>query len=274
MMNSTSRIWTTTGLISGVSTVLLLCGFFYAVKDIMNPLGAPIFDEQTRQESVLPTPEIESVLDVTAIGDSLAKGTGDDTGNGYARRTVQILKERGDQSKLVNNLGINGLTTAKLIPLLDEKGVQYVLKQSGVILLSIGGNDLFQETEKFQSGGEFPTEMELEKSVTEASENFKQIVKKLVDINPDAQLVYVSLYNPFADLEGIKEIGNKAVTHWNSLAMQTMSEYKRTLVVPTYDLFSNNGPLYLSGDHFHPNGEGYQSIAERIVQGLGKSVVE
>lgn len=270
-MNSTTKIWTTVGLISGVSTLILIIGFLYAVNDIMNPLGAMSMEPQTPQQNPLPAPAIEAALDVTAIGDSLAKGTGDDTGKGYARRSVELLKKDGAKSKLVNNLGINGLTTAKLLPLLDDKGTQYALKKAGVILLSIGGNDLFQGAQQYLNGGSLPTKKDLEVSVAVAGENFKKIVEKLVDINPDAQLVYVSLYNPFSDLEGMKDMGNNAVNHWNSMAMRTMNTYERTLIVPTYDLFANNGSIYLSGDHFHPNGEGYQAIAERIVQGLAKN---
>ncbi|GGH23845.1 GDSL-type esterase/lipase family protein [Paenibacillus segetis] len=270
-MNSTTKIWTTVGLISGVSTLLLIIGFLYAVNDIMNPLGTMTTESQSPLQNTLPAPAIESALDVTAIGDSLAKGTGDDTGKGYVRRSVDLLVKDGTKSKLVNNLGINGLTTAKLLPLLDDQGTQYTLKKAGIIVLSIGGNDLFQGNQQYLKGGALPTEKDLEASVEVAGENFKKIVEKITSINQSAQLVYVSLYNPFSDLEGMKDMGDRAVNQWNNIAMRTMNSYERTLIVPTYDLFKNNGSIYLSSDHFHPNGEGYQAIAERIVQGIAKN---
>ncbi len=37
------------------------------------------------------------------------------------------------------------------------------------------------------------------------------------------------------------------------------------IMVPTYDLFRLNGRGYLADDHFHPNGKGYERIADRIV---------
>jgi lysophospholipase L1-like esterase len=38
------------------------------------------------------------------------------------------------------------------------------------------------------------------------------------------------------------------------------------VLVPTYDLFELNANKYLYSDHFHPNQDGYERIAERIVQ--------
>jgi len=80
--------------------------------------------------------------------------------------------------------------------------------------------------------------------------------------------VYVGLYNPFADLKDVKEAGDQAVANWNLNVLDTMNQYSGTIVIPTYDLFTSNLDRYLSGDHFHPNGDGYQRIAERIVQSI------
>lgn len=265
-MNTTTRIWRITGLLSAVSTVILVLGFVYAVKDIARPVKG---EEQTRlpQESNLKFAPQGNNYDVAAIGDSLAKGTGDDTGAGFAKRTVELLEHEGIESKLINNLGINGLTTAKLIPLLDEEGVQYSLKQAGVIILSIGGNDLF-DGNSLLSGGDLPTEAEVEAALKSTGDNLNKVVDKLHQINPDARLVYVSLYNPFTEIEGMKDIGNRAVSSWNMIAMKVMDAYEGSLIVPTYDLFMNNSSRYLSSDHFHPNGDSYQLIADRIIQGL------
>ncbi|MGG6313286.1 GDSL-type esterase/lipase family protein [Paenibacillus macerans] len=267
-MNSTSRIWRLAGILSSLATLLLLIGFGYAVVDITNP-------SVTAGKLMVPSspagqPVKAGAWDVTAIGDSLAKGTGDDSGSGFARRTVDLLGKQGSASKLVNNLGINGLTTERLLPLLGDPGVKYALQQAGIIVLSIGGNDLFDGTEELTAGEHVPSQAEIEAAITASAADFQQIVTQLKKINPQALLVYVSLYNPFSDLEGMREIGNDAVARWNAMAMKAMGEYEGTLVVPTFDLFTQNYARYLSGDHFHPNGEGYQAIAERIVQGIAR----
>ncbi|MNW39185.1 Spore germination lipase LipC [compost metagenome] len=262
-MNTTSRIWRIIGLLSAVSTVILVLGFLYAVKDIVQPAQG---EEQAHLSQEFTAPQGNN-YDVAAIGDSLAKGTGDDTGAGFAKRTVELINNNNNESKLINNLGINGLTTAKLIPLLDEEGVQYSLRQAGIIILSIGGNDLF-DGNSVVNGGDLPTELDLEAAVKKAGENLSKVVEKLHQINPHARLVYVSLYNPFTEIEGMRDIGNKAVSSWNLIAMEVMDPYEGSLIVPTYDLYMNNSARYLSSDHFHPNGDSYQLIADRIIQGL------
>ncbi|MGP0586128.1 GDSL-type esterase/lipase family protein [Paenibacillus timonensis] len=265
-MNRTSRIWRWAGISSALSTLLLLAGFVYAVSDIANPsaeagkqVGSPSRTEQAAKAGA---------FDVTAIGDSLAKGTGDDTGSGFARRTVDLLNKEGATSKLVNNLGINGLTTEELLPMLEDPGVKYALQQAGIILLSIGGNDLFNGTEELTSGEQVPTQAEIDAAIDKSSAEFGQVVAQIKKINVQALLVYVSLYNPFSDLEGMREIGNDAVARWNAMAANALGKYEDTLAVPTYDLFMQNSSRYLSSDHFHPNGDGYQAIAERMVQGI------
>lgn len=270
-MRSTSRIWIITGLLSGLATILLLVGFVYGVKDILYPAATSASEDKAAASPpnmADQQPPLQNHLDVTAIGDSLAKGTGDDKGLGFAGRTVQTLTEQKIESQLRNNLGINGLKTAGLLEMLEEKGVKHALQQSNVILLSIGGNDLFQGAQALQNGGQLPTWNDLEKAIKDAGENFKKIIKKLNEINPDAQLVYVSLYNPFTDLKDMKGIGNRAVSSWNLLTSEVLSAYDHTLVVPTFDLYVNNGGRYLSSDHFHPNQDGYQIIAQRIVQSI------
>lgn len=267
-MGSSSRIWRVAGLFSALSTLLLLFGFLFAVLNIVKPAfwnvpesAAPPKTEQ---------PAAAGSWDVTAIGDSLAKGTGDDTGKGFARRTVELLKQQGTSSMLINNLGINGMTTEELLASLDDQGVRYALGQSGIILLSIGGNDLFNGAEQLTSGEQLPTPSELHASITKASDFFREAVGKLHEINPQATLVYVSLYNPFSDLKEIRELGDDAVMRWNEMALKALAPYNGTLVVPTYDLFTHNSARYLSSDHFHPNGDGYEAIAARIVQSIGQ----
>ncbi|WP_059043206.1 GDSL-type esterase/lipase family protein [Paenibacillus rubinfantis] len=267
-MNRTSRIWRSAGIASAVSTLLLLAGFVYAVSDIAHPsaeAGAKAVAPSGMEQAVK-----AGVWDVTSIGDSLAKGTGDDTGSGFARRTVDLLNKEGATSKLVNNLGINGLTTEELLPMLEDPGVKYALQHAGIILLSIGGNDLFNGTETLTTGEQVPTQAEIDAAIDQSSAKFGQVVAQIKKINVQALLVYVGLYNPFSDLEGMRDIGNDAVARWNAMAMKTLGDYDGTLVVPTYDLFTNNSSRYLSSDHFHPNGDGYQAIAERMVQGIAR----
>lgn len=288
-MNSSKWIWRITASVSVIVTIVLIIGFIYAFQDINSPQSAstgsqpkpsenqgesvttPQQDEQGREQASRELPPLPDELKITAIGDSLAKGTGDNTGSGFVRRSIQILNDGGRKSELLNNLAINGLTTETLLPKLEEKGVQYALQQADLILLSIGGNDLFQGSgiiESAKSGLEGLDPKQLMQAVPQASQRLKEILKQLRVINPDARVIYVGLYHPFGDLKELLLPGNVAVSTWNYAAQQVVNSDPNMMMVPTFDLFQGKLDVYLSSDHFHPNGEGYEAIAKRIAQGI------
>lgn len=269
-MGKGNRVWKITGAASAAATLMLICGFVYAVSDVIFPvpsgtISTGLEGTASKDQQIHP-----GNMDVTAVGDSLAKGTGDDTGSGFARATSELLQEQGINSKLVNNLGINGLTTSGLLPMLDEDGVQYALRQAGVIILSIGANDLFAGADQMT---ELPDEEQLSVKLKQAEERFAKIVEAIRGINSEAQLVYVMLYNPFSDLEEVREQGNRIVQEWNRFAATVVDSTGQGLAISTSDLFTFNSGRYLAEDHFHPNREGYQAIAERIVQALAVTTV-
>lgn len=272
-VNSSKWIWRSVGSVSIAATLLLLFGFVAAVRSIMAP--EPMISTQpinTGSSQTQPAPAVPTQTGefrVAAIGDSLAKGTGDDSGSGFVRRAVDLLNEQeGHQARLINNLGINGLTTQGLLTKLDEPGVAYVLKKANVIIVSIGGNDLFQGAQAAQTGKELPTLSSLRNALPDASKRLQKVLTKVGKINPKAKIIYVGLYNPFSDLRRVKIPGNLIVTEWNLAAMAVTNQNSNMTLVPTFDLFQQNLPVYLSSDHFHPNGQGYQAIAERIAQGF------
>ncbi|OAB44597.1 hypothetical protein PGLA_06815 [Paenibacillus glacialis] len=286
-LNSSKWIWRSVSIVSIVTTLVLLVGFIYAIKDVNAPqVGTEAIERPSQQlgEGVADSMDSKKEYKIAAIGDSLAKGTGDETGSGFVKRSVEgLAKSSGKKTTLLNNLGINGLTTDGLVTKLDEEGVQYVLKQSDVIILSIGGNDLFQGAQLLSSAkGESETSAgaestnsahevtaeKIQSALPKASAQLKVVLEKIRVINPDSYIVYVGLYNPFGDMKELKTVGNEAVTRWNNVALTTINKYENMTLVPTYDLFTHNLKRYLSSDHFHPNAEGYQQIANRIVQGI------
>ncbi|SEM78094.1 GDSL-type esterase/lipase family protein [Paenibacillus sp. OV219] len=275
MTRSTSNVlWRSIGISALVSTVVLLAGFGYAVKDMIAPVASTYEGDQAAE----PAPSKQSSLSqskqitVAAIGDSLTKGTGDSTGQGYVKQVVGLLKAKYPSIpvKLGNNLALNGLRADQLAHLLNtDKGYRYALQQANLIIFTIGGNDLFQIASG-QSSNQATGDISLDHVKAELPkgiERFTKVVGLLHDINPNAQVVYAGLYNPFFDLQELRD-GSLQVQKWNEEAYAIMHQYPNMTMVPTFDLFERTIGTYLSNDHFHPNHDGYGQIAERIVQSL------
>lgn len=261
-----------TALLSGAATLLLAVGFGHGAQELIFPRPNVV---DTEASANAPLTNREPSLEdgnyrIVAVGDSLAKGTGDTTGQGFARRTAALLDQKDDKEvRFLNNLGINGMTTRQLLNELEEPGVQYVLKEANIILLSIGANDLFQGGEALQMGSGVPdSAAAFDEALPGAVERLGEILNMLRSINPSARIVYIGLYNPFGDIEELREAGNQGITDWNARAAEMIAETENMTLTPTFDLFQRNPGAYLSFDHFHPNSIGYERIAERIVQGL------
>src|SRR5260370_19555044 len=77
------------------------------------------------------------------LGDSLGRGTGDESGLGIGGRFVDELKRRKIDTKNIVNLAINGARTADLLQQLESHNVQVVIAQSNAIIVSIGGHHLW-----------------------------------------------------------------------------------------------------------------------------------
>lgn len=272
-LDSAPWIWRSVSTISIVATLLLIFGFAYAIKDVIFPQGDSTLNEG--QKAAAPAKDAQNggnkaivedgKIRMAVIGDSLARGTGDDEGLGFVRRAANLLKDEGHDVQVLNNLGVNGLRTDALLKKLDEQGVQYVLQQSNFILLSIGANDLFQGGQVLQ-GEDPPTAEKLVAALPETSKRLQEILKKVKEINPNAQIAYIGLYNPFGNVKELEKPGNAVVAAWNDAAMSILNNEDNMTLVPTFDLFENHLDEYLSSDHFHPNGQGYQQMAVRIAQ--------
>jgi lysophospholipase L1-like esterase len=267
----TNFLWRLTGLSAVAATVLMMVGLAMAVNDIVNPrvdgaIGLPAGSE-TRADETGTDPD--GHLDIVALGDSLTTGMGDNAGLGYVGRVKEKLAEAGDRPvRLLNNLAVNGYRTDQLLADLDKASVADAVRKADIILFTIGGNDLFRYIrEEIDVLAETLTGEELRAAIPQPAERLGQIIDRLADIRPEALIVYVGLYNPFLDLDETRE-SSAAVAEWNNRASQYAYKHPNVLFVPVADLFERDPVRYLYSDHFHPNAEGYERMAERVFRAL------
>ncbi len=271
-MKSSSMLWRTLGIVSLVCLLTLLTGFGWALKDSWFPKEGMALPEAAAPETAVGGKWSEkSELYVTALGDSLTKGTGDTTGEGYVARTIASLSKRMDKPVyLVNNMAVNGMRADQLSGRLDDKGFINAVGRADIVLLTIGGNDLFQVAQgggSLAQGGDLSLEA-LQERLPDVKPRLKEVFDKVRAVNPVARIVYVGLYNAFYDVPQMRGAASETIADWNGYAYELALADGNATVVPTYDLFEFNLKDYLSSDHFHPNALGYERIAGRVVDAL------
>lgn len=243
-------------IIAAFFCLLWLAGLGWAVKEYY--AGRP--DKVPQPNTITEKKENKNELTVVALGDSLTRGTGDDTGKGYVGVLVDEMKEKSKQPVKLVNLGINGQRSEQLKQQVQQQEVQRQIQAADYVLVTIGGNDLFRGGQGFV---DFETGADLEEIEKNYLGNLQVILQQTRQANSEAVVFFIGLYNPFIDLDQGKEM-SKVVRHWNYQSAEVSAAIPNVVFVPTVDLFELKVNDYLYSDKFHPNTKGYRLIAERV----------
>jgi lysophospholipase L1-like esterase len=237
-----------------IATAIFGAGFYSFLR---GDIGQPVAPVTAPIRADAPSAKIVPLV----LGDSLARGQGDDTGLGIGGRLVEELKKAHVPVQASVNLAVNGALTKDLEAQLDSRSVQTLIAQSNVVIISIGGNDLWGGAEGLRRG----PRKNPEKVMGATLDSLDRIVKKVRAANPKARIFVVGLYNPFVSAP-FGNLLSVLVNKWNSMEFDRFAADTNVTVVETSDLFSHRSRLSL--DNFHPNDEGYALIARRIAESL------
>lgn len=251
-----------TTIVAVLLSFLWIFGLAWSIQDVYSGKAASTDKEPTEKV----TEQINTKnLTVVALGDSLTRGTGDDSGKGYVGLVTEDLKKRlSPQEIIIYNLGINGQTSSELLAQLGKQNIGRQIGEADVILMTIGGNDLFQQGETL-----FNLNLEnVQQLQQEYLANLQQVFTTIRGSNQHATVFLLGLYNPFIELEE-SETTNTIVREWNYATEKVVGQFEQIVFVPTFDLFQLSVNDYLYSDHFHPNQAGYQLISNRLAPLIG-----
>ncbi|WP_142324521.1 SGNH/GDSL hydrolase family protein [Bacillus cereus] len=251
-------------LITIASFCLFAYGFVSGVNDVLNPKASNLIK---KTDVVAKEKKKTGMLQIVSLGDSLTRGVGDKEGIGYIGRMKEDLQKDYKQKVALTNLAVSGAKMPDLLKQIESSGAQYSIKQADVIVLTIGGNDLFPGWESLGK-----IDLETYRPDTETFQNeAKKIIEEVRKLNTDSPIFWLGLYNPFEDVEDLKGSSN-IVVDWNASLEKLAINNKNVYITPTFDLFQNRGKDLLYSDHFHPNEVGYTYMADRLVQNVASKL--
>jgi len=224
-------------------------------------LGGRVGEPVSQPTISKPAPAIPAEgIRAMILGDSLARGTGDETGLGIGGGFDSELDRLKVKKQKTINVAINGARTTDLLKQLESANIRRLIGESNIIIVSIGGNDLFGDSES--RSGAPPNPEKVMDTVMGRVEQVMDVVRKS---NPRARIFLIGLYNPFGGSEYGKLAG-VYVNRWNARLAGRFENDPNLTIVQTSDLFSHHDRL--SFDRFHPGGEGYRLIARRIADSI------
>lgn len=208
-----------------------------------------------------------------ALGDSLTRGVGDEQQkNGYTKRLAEKIKQWSKISDVeLDNRGKRGRRSDQLLALLEKGHYDNELKNSRLITITIGGNDMMKVVKKdiFDIKKE-----DFDKELVKFQERYDQIIKEIRLRNPNVPIILIGLYNPFSIMTDEFEEFDTIISEWNNTIQDVSGNYANACFVNVEDLFETNANLVYHTDFFHPNGNGYTIMTERIVSNMKNCQIE
>jgi lysophospholipase L1-like esterase len=238
MARGTSRfwLWTAPVVVGVVAAIVLGAGLVLALR---GAAGDPLGEPAPPVRAVTTTPPPGGVRRILVIGDSLARGTGDESGRGFAGVVLEGVRKRG-KADLVN-LGVNGMESPEIRGVAEGENVRSLAGGASLILVSAGANDLSHSAAR---PGAAPGQIADAISAARTSYvgNLRAILTALRTANPTAPIGVIGLYDPFSltplgDRAGAGRLGAEVIVQWNALVEQTALSFPNVFVVPTFDLF-------------------------------------
>ncbi|MFD2044342.1 SGNH/GDSL hydrolase family protein [Ornithinibacillus salinisoli] len=216
---------------------------------------------------------VESTIDffkrketnIVAIGDSLTQGVGDRTDRGGYVGIIEEQLNATDERVHFDNFGKRGNRTDQLITRLNDASIVDAIKKSDIVLITIGANDIMQVAKENFTNLTFEP---FSKELVHYEERVKTILERIHEINSNTEIYLIGFYNPFSQYFPEIEELDQIVDSWNATGQRLVEEHSNGTFIPTKDLFVGTEVNLFADDNFHPNEEGYELMAERVLEYL------
>lgn len=241
--------------------IILSVGFFQAITVTTNVAPQQSGNDeisQTTEDPTLLTSKNANAYKVLILGDSVAKGTGDEKNKGFTSYLPEYFKNNTSKEIVIDNAGIDGLESIGLLEQLQSRRLEKIIVDADLILLSIGGNDV----RSILTLNDLTKEDAFKVRLDNYLRSLEQTLKVLKTTNPNSIIAFLGLYNPYAKATNIEDM--RLLHTWNYSTQQLVEQDARGIFIPTHDLLKFNLSKYIAQDGLHPNSAGYQALSNRI----------
>lgn len=208
-----------------------------------------------------------TIINYLALGDSLTRGVGDEEKkNGYTKRLAEKIEQNTEVIKVeLDNRGKRGRRSDQLLKLIEKGHYDKEIQNAELITMTIGGNDIMKIVKKELFDLK---RKQFDKELIKFRENYNNIMKEIRMINPEVPIILIGLYNPFSMVSDEVNEFESIITEWNQTIEEISNIYENACFVNVQDLFDTNANLVYHTDFFHPNGNGYTIMTERIISNM------
>ena len=104
-------------------------------------------------------------------------------------------------------------------------------------------------------------------------QRYNEIIR-LIREQTNVPIVLVGFYNPLSIITNEVKPFEKIIQNWNGEIEKIANSNENICFVPIDDLFSSNVDMVYHTDFFHPNANGYNRMAERILETMPACNIE
>lgn len=230
-----------------------------------------------------------------ALGDSLSYGVG--ASDRFTTAFVPLVHEALPEGTGLLNLGHSGDDSFEISQHghLDQAVGEIARRNNDsdpgndvvLVTLEIGGNDLLDIFFDYVVPGTCPNVTEslqrpqcvaqLEEALGNFGPNLRGILDRLLDADPNLNLVLMTLYNPFSGaFEPLDPLGELSLEGMPDTPfpeglndiIRAEAEAKGVTLADVYPLFLGKGKEYIAQDIIHPNDTGYRVMADAVIASL------